>query len=102
MDMDLKAACEEMNGSQRKCFDLVYNAHPGTVTNFTLATEGCLSYTGRISEANEKLRAHGWEISCKRSTSTKKSGTFLYRVRRASKGVSDEKGQYILPIAESL
>lgn len=81
MNNQLKAARDEMNDSQGRCFDLVYNAHPGTVTNYTLATEGCLSYTARISEVNVILREHGWEIYCQKPRNTVHKNTRLYSIR---------------------
>lgn len=94
---ELRKAREKMNNSQRKVFDLVYNAMPGKVTNFTLATEGCLSYTGRISEANRILREHGWAIVCKPGNPEHhRANTYLYSLREIGLK-TDKMGQFVLP-----
>ena len=83
MIQELQQARESMNNSQRKVFDLCYHVMPtGSVSNYTLAVEGGLSYNARKTEINRILAPIGWAIVCSRATAPGRANTRLYSLDR--------------------
>lgn len=94
MNEELQKAREQMNASQKDIFDVVAQAHPGSVS-VSILNNIHYSYNARKTEINHILEDIGWRISKVGKVPGAKK-TYLYGlVRIAPK--SDGMGQYELP-----